>query len=610
MPMKKIIKWLGILVASTLILILAAAIAIAFFFPVDMVKDLAVKELSKILHRDVKVEKASFSIFTGVKLEGISISNRSGYAKQHFVAADSMELHYDLWPLLSRKVVIKEIGLNKPDILIEKSSSGDTNYSDLLSNSKQPEKKNVASSEQSSKPPFELFVNSFFIKDGRIVYSDHGKGAKSSINNFNLSASGFESTFSRPINFRAASDINYEGKNVPVSLSGNIKMDIAGETVSITPLILSVAGENANASVSVSGFKSSQTVSLTINSEKISVDPIMSIFAGPQKKSEPADLTRTVDQLTSSIPKTLTVNASVNISNLTFAKFTVDRINLSMQLKDKIASLDLKEIKFYEGILSGKARADLNVSGLAYSAGNIKLSGFNAHPFSNSVIDAFLTNVPDLKDLRDKVYGKLDASASFTGKGVDPKYVIKNLAGDAKLSLMAGQIKKVKVLAAIGEAIKSNVLKNDIKVGELNVDAGIKSGIVNVRKLSFDQDDFKLGFTGGIDLARLTWVAGNRLAINLAPYIVKDLGREYSLLKDPSGWLELDFELTGSLKFPIPKPRFEKPIMKLKSKLKEKAAAIISEEKDKAQTVINNKVSEEAERLKKEAAEKIRSLFN
>lgn len=604
--MKYILKWSGIVAASLVVLIVIAAVALALFFPLDKIKELAAAELSKALHREVMVEKASFNIFTGLKLEKITITEGNKKLNRSFISADALELHYDLWPLLQRKVVIRKIGLDKPQVFIERSPSGDFNFSDLLA----PQKPAEVKKEPAGGMPFELFVNSFYIKNGKLSYSDRATGALSSLTNLNVSVSGFELTMTKPIEFKVSSDLLYQGKLIPAALSGKVTMALAKEQIEVSPLALSIAGETANASVLVSALSKGPNVSLSLSSGKISVDPLLSIFAGTEKKSsKPVDMTAMVNQLTASIPGTLGLKASVDISNLTFQNFTIDKINLSAGLARKNADLNIKEIRFYGGTLSGAAKADLNVPGLAYSAKDLKLSGFDAHPFSNSVVDTFLTKLDGYKDLRDKVYGTLDINLSLSGRGVEPAAILRNLAGDAKLALKGAQIKRLKILASVGDLIKSNALKGDINIGELKADAGIRNSVVDVRKMDFAHNDISVDFKGGVDLNRLIWVAGNRLTLKLPPRLTSGLGKEYQLLRDSAGWLELTFELTGSLKLPIPKPILEKPVENLKKKVEEKAKAVIETEKVKVESTVTSKVSEETERLKKEAADKIKGLF-
>ncbi len=605
--MKKLFKWLGIAAAAVIILVAVAAVSLALFLPLDRIKDMAAAELTKILRREVKIEKASFNIFTGLKLEKLSIADLERYGKRDFISADAIELHYDLWPLLRRRVVIRKIGLLKPQILIEKQPKGEFNFSDLLAPGKKDE---VKKKEEKAGLPFELFVNSFYMKAGKITYRDRAADTVSGLSNFDMSVSGFELAMEKPIGFKASADVLYQGKPVPIALSGRIELELEKEKIKVSPLLLSVAGENASASVMVSNFKGGPDIVLDLSTKKLSVDPLIAVFSGQSaKKSKPADLTETVNSLTASIPRTLSLKASADIRVLIFQNFTVDRIALFAQLKNKKAAIDIKEIGFYKGVLSGALMADLNVSGLAYSAKDLKLSGFDAHSFSNVIIDTFLTRLEDYKDLKDKLYGTMDVGLSFSGRGVDPKAALKNLSGSASIDIRQAELKRTKILASIADLIRSNSLKSDLKLEKLTADASIKNMVVSIRTLAFAHKDLMLNFSGGVDLNSLTWVAGNRLSLKLSPRITTGLSREYDLLRDPSGWLEAVFELTGSLKLPIPRPVLDKPLDNLKKKAEEKVQALIDEEKKKAEEALKQKAAEETERLKKEASEKLRELI-
>jgi len=593
--------------AALVVLIVAASVALALFFPLDRIKDIAASKISEALGRQVKIEKASFNIFTGLRLEKISVSEKYEHIKRPFVAAESLELHYDLWPLLRRRVVIRKIGLVKPEIFVQKTPAGDYNFSDMIT----PKKTDLSPRKEKQDLPFELFVDSFYIKSGKLAYSDPAAGMDTSVNNFDLSVDGFTSSMDAPLDIRMSLDVNYQGKKVPVALSCKAALDLPQEKISVSPLALSVAGEKAAMSLSISNFSKGPDIVLNVSSGKISVDPLMEIFASSdgKKPKTKQDITRSVDRFASSIPRSLSAKISADISNLTFRGFTIDKAALSLGLLNKTAAVNIKEIRFYEGTLSGSAGINLNVSGTAYETKGLKLTGFNAHPFSNAVIDNFLTKLEGYQDLRDKLRGKLDVSASFSGKGVDPKIILKNLDGRATLSVRDMELKKTKILSSIAEIIRSNSLKNDIRAGKLDAAASIKNGIVTFSDLALNHREVRLNFNGGMDLERLRWVEGNRLSLALPPHATKDLSREYNLLRDPSGWLEVTFELTGSLKMPIPKPILDKPVERAIKKAEEKAQEIIDEQKEKAKEAVTQQVSAEAERLKKEAADGIKRLL-
>ncbi|MFH1387151.1 MAG: AsmA family protein [bacterium] len=610
--MKKALRWLAIMVGVLILLLVVGMIALPFIFPLDKIKDFATTKISESIHREVKINKVSFNIFSGIKLEGLYVGNRSGFAKRPFISADSIDLHYAFWPLFSRQIIIKEISLVKPQILVEKNARGEFNFSDMIAKPSSPNASPVASAKRTS-PPFDLFVTAFSIKNGKLSYVDNSTKTISEIKNLGVKISGFELALVKPINLKVSADVNYQGKDIPVSLAGKIGVNLAEESINIPSLALSIAGESLNATAKVSSWKVAPQINFSLNSGGFNVDPLLAIFAAsaPAKKTKPVPgaLTKTINQATASIPANVGVKGEVNVNNLTFQKFKVDKIGLSLSLARKVATASLREIKFSGGTLTGKAVVNLNTPGLGYEVSDLKLAGFDAHPFSNSVVETFLTTLPDYKDLIDKAYGTLDLSASLSGRGVEPNDIMANLNGEASLSLKNGELKRLKTLASVGQTLKSNTLQGDVKFGELTAAASISKKVVNVKTLKLDNQDFGLNFKGGVDLGRLVWVAGNRLTLKLSPANTKNLPQQFSLMRDDKGWLEITFELTGGLTKPFPKPILDKPIEAAVGKLKVKIEAKKVEIENQAKAEAQKKLDAEKARLQEEAKNKLKNLI-
>lgn len=612
--MKKVFKWAAIVAGTLLAILIIGIVALPFVFPLEKIKEFAVARISDAIHREVRVGKVSFDIFSGIKLKDIYIGNRPGFAKKPFVSADSIELRYAFWPLFSRKILIKEVRLVNPEILIEKNVRGEFNFSDLMqTKGAQSTERRTPSTGKETKPPFDLLVSSFSINNGKIIYVDYSSRATNEIRNLNVGISGFELALVKPIDIKASAGVTYQGKEIPISLSGRVGVSMAQESITVPDLSLSIAGESLSASAAISDWKAAPKVVLSVSSKKINVDPLLAIFAAPAKvekpKPRPGELTKTINALTASIPRNVSVNAKADIENLTFQKFKVDRLVLAASLANKRLSADVKEIKIYGGSLSSKLTVDLNVPGLGYDIHNLRLVGFNSTPFTNAVVETFLTSLPDYKNLVDKVYGTLDLSASLRGRGIEPQDAFANLAGDASLTIRNGELKRLKTLAEVGKTLKSNTLQGDIKFGVLNAECGIKNKVVNVKGLRLDQPEFNVRFAGGIDLNRLVWVAGNRLTLKLAPSVTRELPKEFSIFRDDKGWVELTFEMTGGLTKPIPKPILEKPLEVATEKIKAKIEAKKVEIVEKAKTELATKEKEAKKALEEEAKKKLKELI-
>jgi uncharacterized protein involved in outer membrane biogenesis len=513
--------------------------------------------------------------------------------------------------------LIKEIALVKPTVLIEKNARGEFNFSDLAATKKPAA---PAAKKPAAKPPFDLLVASFSIKDGKVTYIDQWAKSINEVKKLDFYLSGFEAAFSQPMSTRLSALLTYQGKEIPLSLSGKVAVNLAEEAVEIPSLALNLAGESASASASIKLHRTAPEINFAVSSEKLSIDPLLALFAGAAEvkkpKPQPGELTKTVNRAMASLPKNLSVNGKLNIKNLSLMNFKVDKIDLSLGLRQKIVNATINEIAIYNGAFSGTARVDLNASGLAYSIQNLKLQNFNASPFTNAVVETFLTGLPDYKDLTNKVYGTLDLSVDLRGSGVETNSILANLEGKGSFRLVNGELKRVKTLAEIGKTIKSNSLQQDLKFGQLSSRFSIKNKVVQVADFNFDNPEFKLLFNGGIDIGRLTWVPGNRLTTKLSPAIGQNLPQEFSLFKDQNGWWELTFEITGSLKKPIPKPILEKPLEKAVGKIKVEIEAKKIEIEQKAQQALTSKEAEaqkalEAEkaRLQEEAKKKLQEMI-
>ena len=98
--MKKLFKWVGIIVGALLAILIVGAIALPLLLPLDKIKDMATAKISEAINREVKIEKVSFNLFSGIQLEKISIANRKGFSDKPLISADGIELRYAFWPIL------------------------------------------------------------------------------------------------------------------------------------------------------------------------------------------------------------------------------------------------------------------------------------------------------------------------------------------------------------------------------------------------------------------------------------------------------------------------------------------------------------------------------
>lgn len=601
--MRKTFKWFGIVAAVLLAIIIIGIVAIPILFPVEKIKDIATARLSETLGREVKIEKVSFNLFTGIKLEKISIANRAGFTQEPFVSADALTLRYAFWPIFQRHIIIQEVVLEKPQVLIEKNARGEFNFSDLIA------AKQKTTQTQPAKPSdnfgFSLIVDAFSIRDGQIKYIDHAGNSQSTIKNIRLSLSGITLALLKPLDFSLAATANYQGKDIPLSLDGQIALDLANETISLPGLTLGIAGEKAALAAKISNLQAGPWIDFSLTSSQMGIDPLLAIFAsGAPTKKEKVDLNKMVNGFTAAIPSKLRVKGRLDVNNITCFDFKVDKALFNLSLADKNAAAEIKEVKIYGGGLKGNVNVNLKTPGLGYS-GELKLAGFNAAPFSNAVVSTFLTNLPDYKDLINKVYGTLDLTLIFKGHGVNTSDILANSEASGNVSLRNGELKRLKTIDALAEKLKTNVLKQDLKISELSSGFTYKNQILTLKQLALRDHDVNILFFGGLDLKRARYVTGNRLTLKGSPSLTQNLPKEFAVFKNDKGWLAMEFELQGDLKKPLPVPQLNKPFETVVGKFKIKVDAKKVEIEQAAQQA----VSAEGQKFKEEAKQQIKNLL-
>jgi len=631
--MKKFFKWSAIVIGAIIVFIIIGLLALPFIFPLEKIKQFAVTRLSETLRREVKIEKVSFDLFSGIKLQGLFVGDRKEFGNRAFIKADAIVLRYAFWPLFSRQIIVKEASLVKPEVIIEKNLRGEFNFSDLLQSKKAVKPTTQPPINPTAKPPFDLFVTSFSLREGKVSFIDRAAKSTSEIRDLNFNLSGFELALIKPIEARLSANLVYQGKTIPLSVSAKIGFDLPNETMNINPLNFSLAGESAAASITISDFGRTPDVDFSLSTKKLSLDPLLAIIAAPAATNvkkpalRPGELTKAVNRSTAAIPGELKIKGKLDLENITFQKFAVDRANLTISLANKTAAADIKEVRLYNGTLSGRAQINLATSGLGYNVQDLKLTGLDSTPLINSLVEALLVTLPDYKDLTNKVYGTLNASLSLKGQGVEPQDIMKNAVGNGSFSIKGGELKRLKTLAEVGKTIHSNTLQQDLRFGDLSAAFDFKNRVINTSGLHLDNPDIKLNYKGGVDLGKLVWLGGNRLSLKLSPTVAKEIPKELSLFKDESGWLELVFEITGPLSKPFPKPILEKPIEKAIGKIKLKIEAkqieiqqaintkeaelkkAAEEAKASAEAEAKAKADAEAQRLKEEAKQKAKKLL-
>ena len=141
--MKKIFKWIGIIIGVILVLLVAASVVIMIVVDEEMIAS----GMEKALHRHVTlkdIDVGIFAIASGIEVKEVKISNyKTGKQlaalkgkpvakKDLFVGLKAFNFKIRFLPMLSGKFILNELVLYEPVINVIKYKSGKFNFSDLI----------------------------------------------------------------------------------------------------------------------------------------------------------------------------------------------------------------------------------------------------------------------------------------------------------------------------------------------------------------------------------------------------------------------------------------------------------------------------------------------
>jgi len=143
-------------------------------------KEQALQAAHKELGADVRIDDLKASLFSGVELHGVTIGNPAGFPG-NLVTANAFVLRYRLLPLLSRRVEIEELSLDKPVITLSQDDRGEWNYerigaAEIETKPKPATSAPAAAAKSGKNVPLDIVLSKLTITEGAVsMVSDSNK---------------------------------------------------------------------------------------------------------------------------------------------------------------------------------------------------------------------------------------------------------------------------------------------------------------------------------------------------------------------------------------------------------------------------------------------------
>lgn len=125
------LRWTGFLVIGGVAAGIAGAVALMIYAPVDLVRDRLVAEVKARTGRDLVIggrPKVSLWPNIAISVADVSLSNPPGMAGAPLLAMPRLDATIQLWPLLSKQVLVDQLVLQSPRITLTTDAQGRRNW--------------------------------------------------------------------------------------------------------------------------------------------------------------------------------------------------------------------------------------------------------------------------------------------------------------------------------------------------------------------------------------------------------------------------------------------------------------------------------------------------
>src|SRR5882672_4948682 len=109
--MKKLLKIFLVLFLTGVGLLAVLTLVLKWAYPPEKVKALLEKELTARLHREVRLGDVSIGVLSGLTVKDFKLSESPNFGRGTFISSDKFSIRLHLLPLLSKKIMIRDLML-------------------------------------------------------------------------------------------------------------------------------------------------------------------------------------------------------------------------------------------------------------------------------------------------------------------------------------------------------------------------------------------------------------------------------------------------------------------------------------------------------------------
>lgn len=215
--MKKLFKFLFVLVGVVILLVIVAIVAVPMFFDPNDFKDQIVAQVKDKTGRELKIPgdiKLSVFPWLGVDLGAVELGNAQGFSPDTFARSEQMQVRVKLMPLLEKQVEMDTVTIKGLTLNLAKNAEGGTNWDDLVvqGKSEEPDKDSQGS------PIAALAIGGLDISNANLTWDDAQAGQRYEVSQLSVKTGALD--LKSPIDLEVAFDV----KGGKPAITGHIEV--------------------------------------------------------------------------------------------------------------------------------------------------------------------------------------------------------------------------------------------------------------------------------------------------------------------------------------------------------------------------------------------------
>lgn len=515
---------------------LAADLTLKNLLSEERLRVMLIEPVQDQLGRQMEIGSIKASVFSGIEIKDIIVKEKN--PAQAFLTIGTFRLNYELLPLLEKRLVIKEVLIDKPTVRIAKDSQGVFNFADLTLAPKQVVKEIPPPELQKAKPlPITLVFDQIKVSNLNLTFSDQsGKLPTITSTTGDLSSSVTLGKTLAEARYRGSLELIVNSEYQAHRLVLLVKGDFDNQRISFTGELnaeldkLFFTGQLAN-------LQASPDLTLDLQSAKLDLDNLLTAQAADKKTSVRSAPTPLASP-TSAAPAhgKFRAQGKITVTELRREKLALRNLSLTYTFTDNVLAIPALTAGVFGGTISGKADLDLS----------------HAAPAFRGQLKADKLQLAAAMESLDKPQGYLtgDLSADFTGRGSGGGWpeIRDSLEGQGKFAISKGGMASSPISQALASLLalpELDNLKFDKLSGSLKIAGGQAALDANLSSRAFSmQTKGSIGLNGSLELP---------LSLKLSPENSQRLQERAAFaryLADPAGRTTLNLKLKGTVDHP------------------------------------------------------------